>query len=278
MNRGLILCNLFIIFWSMSHVGITNIYSNEISETKIISKTISRSTPIDLEIFRLEDKRKLQPISIYNQVLTCFGESFGDKHGRSTNVHETVHGINNALSNNKKGYRGFYAGNTRALWIKEPALKMSEIIPYIPNSLKGYRYKLYFISQLKYWESVALYPVDEWSAYISGAECSVDDYLAKEYSDTKTDSVSGALEFSIYCTALATAIKEKEYKYWSTYPQFKNSIKFFLVRSEKVFMEGREIFPSENQEKLLKTLRRDESAEKIRNFLIKEFDGVFINE
>ena len=69
------------------------------------------------------------------------------------------------------------------------------------------------------------------------------------------DSVSGCLEFSIYCTALAKAVKQKDSEYWKTYPEFKNSIKFLLVKSEKVFFEGRNIFPSERQEKLLTNLQ-----------------------
>jgi len=274
MNRGLILCKLFIVLLSINYVGISNIYS---SETQIVS-TISRSTPIDLEVFKLEDKRRLNKTSVYNQTLTCFSKPFGDKHGRSTNVHETVHGINNALSNSKRGYRGFYIGNSRGLWLKEPNLKMSDIVPYIPDSLKGYRYTLYFVSQLKYWENVALYPVDEWSAYISGAECAVDDYNQGILYKNKSDNVSGALEFSIYCVALSCAIKDKDNEYWNNYPQFKNSVKFFLVRSEKVFTEGRKIFPSEDQERLFKTLKENESAKNIRDFLVQEFDGVFINE
>ena len=88
--------------------------------------------------------------------------------------------------------------------------------------------------------------------------------------------MSGALEFSVYCTALAKTIKEKDREYWENYPEFKNTIKFFLVRSEKVFFEGRFIFPSERQENLLNNLQNHPKAKPIRDFLIEEFDGVFI--
>ena len=57
---------------------------------------------------------------------------------------------------------------------------------------------------------------------------------------------------------------------------YKNTIKFFLVRSEKVFFEGRFIFPSERQENLLNNLQNHPKAKPIRDFLIEEFDGVFI--
>lgn len=250
-------------------------FSSEITEIKTISEMEPRSSPIDIDIFELEDKQNLERTSVYNQALTCYSKPFGDKHGRSTNVHETVHGINNALSNRRKGYRAFYCGHRRCLWIKEPNISMKDIIPHIPDVLKEYRYTLYFVSQLKYWENVGLYPLDEWSAYIAGAECAVDDY--KELGiDSKSDSVSGSLEFSIYCTALAKAVKQKDSGYWKTYPEFKNSIKFLLVKSEKIFFEGRSIFPSERQEKLLTNLQNHPKAKPIRDFLIEEFDGVFI--
>lgn len=252
-------------------------FSNEVVQDKILSEMEPRSTPIDIDVFLLQEKRKLDSNSVYNRVTSCFAEPFGNKHGRSTNVHETVHGINNALSNSKSGYRGFYCGMARGLWLKEPDITMLDIIPNIPKTLKGYRYNLYFVSQLKYWGKVALYPVDEWSAYICGAECSVDDYNQNVLTDNnKFDNVSGSLEFSIYCTALAKTVKEKDNKYWKEYPKFKNTIKFFLVRSEKVFFEGKDIFPSAKQDILLNNLKYNKEAKSIRNFLLNEFDGVFI--
>jgi len=240
-----------------------------------LSNMLPRSTPINIDIFTLQDKQGLKPVSIYNKVLTCSTKPFGDQHGRSTNVHETVHGINNALSNSRRGYRGFYCGCGRALWLPDVSISMIDIIPFIPNVLKEYRYTLYFVSQRKYWNDVGLYPLDEWSAYICGAECAVDDYNQSKDKEN-SDSVSGALEFSIYCTALAKAVKEKDNKYWGDNPEFKNTIHFFLIRSEKVFFEGKDIFPSERQETLLQNLQKHQDSKPIRDFLIEEFDGVFI--
>jgi hypothetical protein len=255
----------------------SNVYGNETYQVKTLSEMASRSSPLNIDIFELEDKKRLKKTSVYNYVLTSFSKPFGNEHGRSTNVHETVHGINNALSNSRKGYRSFYCGTGRSVWLKEPNIKMTDITPNIPDVLKEYRYTLYFVSQLKYWEDVGLYPLDEWSAYISGAECAVDDYTQNMLSDKfKSDSVSGALEFSVYCTALAKTVKEKDTKYWNDYPEFKNTIYFFLVRAEKVFFEGRYIFPSERQELLLNILQNNSKAKPIRDFLIEEFDGIFI--
>jgi len=235
-----------------------------------------RSTPIDIDIFKLEQKKQLEPKTVYNDLINCYTKPFGDMYGRPTNVHETVHGVNSTLSNLKNGYRAFYCGHCRAIWLKEPNITMQDIIPNIPDILKDYRYSLYFISQLKYWNNVGLYPVDEWSAYIAGAECAVEDHQNQIKTKEKADSVSGTLEFSIYCTALAKTVKEKDKEYWDNYPQFKNSIQFFLIKSEKVFFDGRYIFPSERQEVLLKNLQEHDDANSIRDFLKTEFNGVFI--
>ena len=199
-----------------------------------LSNMLPRSTPINIDIFTLQDKQGLKPVSIYNKVLTCSTKPFGDQYGRSTNVHETVHGINNALSNSRRGYRGFYCGCGRALWLPDVSISMIDIIPFIPNVLKEYRYTLYFVSQRKYWNDVGLYPLDEWSAYICGAECAVDDYNHKRELE-RTDAVSGMFEFMVYCTALAMCVKDKCPEYWEKNTQFRSFIQYRMDISSMIF-------------------------------------------
>lgn len=236
-----------------------------------------RSTPIELNVFKLEDKKNLKKDSVYNQAISYFAKPFGDKHGRSTNVHETIHGINNTISNLRKGYRAFFVGYGRAVWIKEPNITMNDIIPYIPQSVKGYRYDLYFVSQIKSWNNVALYPIDEWSAYIGGAESSVDDYHNQDF-DIKTnfDNVSGSLEFSVYCIALSMAIKERDSNYWQENDNFKNCMILFLNKAEKVFFEGKDIFRSNNQNDIIYNLQTHKDCDSMRKFIYQEFNGIFL--
>ena len=220
--------------------------------------------------------------SIYDEVMSYSNHKpFGDSHGRSTNVHETVHGINNILRNkysilSKKKVNGFYAGAGKGIIVENPQIVMRDIIPYIPLSVRGYRFNLYFEKQLGDWDSVPTYPIDEWSAYISGAECAVDDHLSGRDTE-KADCVSGALEFSIYCSALAMSVKEKAPDYWTNNSQFKHIIKFFLIKSEKVFFEGKDAFPLKEQDKLLLLLRTDDSTKDLRHFLTTEFEGIFVD-
>lgn len=253
------------------------------SEEPIDLKNRERVVSSGLELVDIKKYRDFKLISIYNEVLSYSEEKpFGDEHGRSTNVHETVHGINNKLRNFykitlKRNVNGFYAGAGKGIILDNPPnLTMRDIIPFIPNIVRGYRFKMYFVDQLGDWNDVPSYPIDEWSAYIAGAECAVDDHNHKLKLD-KSDYVSGALEFSIYCTALSMAVKDKNLEYWQNNIQFKNTIKYYLVKSEKVFSEGQELFPSEKQDKLLYDLRNHDDTKNLREFLLTEFDGIFVD-
>ena len=243
-----------------------------------------RVISVGLRLFDLKKHRDLMPKdSIYNEVLSYSEEvPFGDEHGRSTNVHETVHGINAAIRNKykimlKKNLNGFYAGSGKGVLVENPPLKIRDIIPFIPEAVRGYRYNLYFVKQLGDWNDTPTYPMDEWSAYIAGAECAVDDAMRDIRLKEKSDSVSGALEFSIYCSALALAVKTKCKDYWDNNEQFKNVIKYYLIKSEKAFFEGQELFPSPKQDSLLLHLREHKDAAELRNFLLLEFDGIFVD-
>jgi len=243
----------------------------------------TRSISIGLVLVDIPKYRDLQPQSlVYNEILSFSKEEpFGDDHGRSTNVHETVHGINNYLRNEykkllKKNVNGFYAGAGKGIVVENPNLTMRDIVPNIPNIIRGYRYDLYFVKQLGDWNDVPTYPMDEWTSYIAGAECAVDDYN-NGIKIPKSDYVSGALEFSIYCAALAMTVKEKDNNYWIQNEQFRHAIKYYLIKSEKVFFEGQTKFPSQKQDDLLENLRNHNDTKLLRNFLLLEFEGIFVD-
>jgi hypothetical protein len=247
-----------------------------------INMNTSRTISVGLVLVDIPQYREPKTNRLYDETLS-YSKSvpFGDEHGRSTNVHETVHGINNQLRNQykiqlKKNINGFYAGHGRGIIIENPKLTIRDIIPYIPNSVRGYRFNLYFVQQLGDWNDVPTYPIDEWTAYIAGAECAVDD-IRNGLEIPKSDYVSGSLEFSIYCTVLAMVVSKKDREYWNTNEQFRNAIQYFLIKAEKVFNEGQDSFPSDRQDKLLFNLRNEESTKELRDFLIKEFQGVFVD-
>lgn len=242
-----------------------------------------RTVPIGLQLTPIEKFRDLPETSIYNDIMNHSKDKpFGDHHGRNTNAHETVHGINSYLRNKyykelNKNINGFYAGNGYGILLENPKLRLRQVAPYVPKSVRGYRFPLYFEKQLADWDDTPTYHIDEWAAYIAGAECSVDDFNNKIIYSEKSDSVSGSLEFSIYCTALAMAVKNMDKNYWENNAQFKSTIQYFLIKAEKVFFEGKDIFPSQKQELLLNNLRNSEDCLEFRQFLKKEFQGVFVD-
>lgn len=242
-----------------------------------------RIIPIGLQLIDVEKFRDLPNNSVYNDVMNhSKSVPFGDTHGRNTNVHETVHGINSYLRNKHKResgkhVNGFYVGNGYGIILENPKLRLRQVGPYVPQSIRGYRYQMYFQSQLGDWDDTPTYPMDEWAAYIAGAECSVDDFSNKIIYREKSDSVSGSLEFSIYCVALAKAVKDLDNEYWINNIQFKNTILYMLIKAEKVFFEGKDIFPSQKQETLLQNLRNSDDCSEFRSFLKEEFQGIFID-
>lgn len=235
-------------------------------------------------LFDIQKYRTVEDGTIYGEVLSYSENTpFGNEHGRPTNVHETAHGIASELTNkyrkisNNNRLRGFYYGNGKGIILQSPNLKISEVSHYIPEKFRGYRFKLYFVDQLKYWDDVPLYILDEWTAYIWGARCAVEDYNIKNI-ETGSDSVSGSFEFSLYTLGLCLAIIEKDNNYWQNNIQFKIMVKQHLQRAEKVFFDGKDIFKSEKQQILLDILKNADDSEPIKKLLIDEFDNIFLRK
>lgn len=237
-----------------------------------------------LHLVSIPKQRDYDINDVYSDVLSYSKQKpYGDKNGRYTNVHETAHGIHNELRRIykpllKKSVNGFYCLNGKCAIIEDPKIKIRHVQNYIPEILRSYRYKLYFIDQLAYWDDVPTYIFDEWNCYVLGAECAVDD--AKRHRELeKTDAVSGSLEFSIYSVALAMAVKDKDPTFWANNKQFKGFIRYNLIRSERAFSAGVEVpeFHSKEQDRLLQALLNHKDAEPMREFLKTEFDGIFVD-
>ena len=248
------------------------------------AKIVPDSKEPSLEFIKLPKYRSLDSNSIYSDVLSHSKQKpYGDKHGRYTNVHETAHGIHSELRNEHQSLfdypiNAFYCLDGKAVILPEPKIKLRHVSKYIPEILRSYRHKTYLIEQLKYWDDQPTYLLDEWSCYLLGSECAVDDH-SNNMPLEKTDAISGSLEFSIYSIALAISIKEHDANYWENTPQFKEFVKYNLVRSEKVFNTGCDIpaFQYKEQDRLREALLNHPDAEPIRTFLKTEFDGIFVD-
>lgn len=236
--------------------------------------------PVFVEIPK---QREINDHGAYQDVLSYSVEApFGNEHGRATNVHETAHGIHAEYRNKytlklKRRVNALYMRDGKIALVKEPDFLLKHIAREIPVPLRGYRYQLYFIDQQQYWDDRPIYVFDEWTAYISGGECAVDD-LAKDIVEKGADAVSGCLEFSIYAVATYLTAKLRDPEYLAHEPQFKRVLYYNLTRAEQTFYAGREVFKSTKQEALYNALQTHPEAAPVRDCLRNEFDGMFLME
>jgi hypothetical protein len=221
-------------------------------------------------------------IDIYSDIFDHSKQEPYTESSRRINSHETSHGITSELRKYysilwKTKLNVFYVLNGKCIILNESNTTMSQVIEYIPPVLKSYRYNLYFVEKIKDWDDMPSYIIDEWNSYILGSMVAVQDYENNIPQD-RGDAVSGCLDFSIYAVCFAMSVKDNDPTYYKEYPQFKETIKYLLIQAEKTFNKGLNIEPfvTATQLKLLNDLRHHKDSKNIRDFLINEFDGIFV--
>lgn len=207
------------------------------------------------------------------------------EHDKDTNGHETTHMIQADLRNNKnravnyrQRFNSFYLIGGKGIDFPEPRMRKRDVVKYVPQVLREYRFPTYVSGQTA-WDDTPLYLVDEWCAYMNGAEIAIEEYHSGRHDGTKYDAVKGVLEFSVYCTSLCMSIRDNDPEYWKNNVEFKEFMKRQLKRSYAIFNEGIKIdaFQGYRQNEYLERLRKDPSCESIRKFLTEEFDGTWLN-
>jgi hypothetical protein len=254
-------------------------------ESPFEEQPISEQPKIEVvpEFVEVPESRKNSEQSVYGDVMRHSQESpFGDKNGRSTNVHETVHGINSYLRNkyyeSKKVVNGFYALEGRGVIIDEPNMRKSNINKFVPESLQSFRYALY-IDGSQAWDDKPLYIYDEWTAYVLGGKCNIEDVQNNRHKGEWSDGVSGCLDFSIYSIALSMAVKEIDPDYWASNKQFRDYTIWNLREAYKTYIVGHKMdqFKWDKQDALLKEFLSNPEAETMRKFVKENLEGVWLD-
>jgi hypothetical protein len=185
--------------------------------------------------------------------------------------HETTHGIQAHLRNYETpasiGWNAFYVLGDKAAFVAEPAMRKSDIAPFIPLPLHGDRYATYITGQTE-WDDTPLYIFDEWTAYTNGAEVGVGQVAAGLYTGEWTDAVMGPLEFSVYAIATAMAVQAKDPTYFASNLQFRRFTAWNIARAMARFGQGRTMsqFEWDKQDAYATTMRTDATAEAMRAF------------
>lgn len=275
-----------------SALGYYHYENNQTPDTNVVvvpndkPKVVPENKPkVGLLFTEVDKHRNIQENTVYGDVLShSLQEPYGDQDSRRINVHETSHGITSELRNMYQKALGkkinvFYVLKSRCIVLEESNISMHLVTKYIPPVLRSYRYNLYFVKNIVDWNDMPSYIIDEWNSYILGSMSAVEDYnngILKE----RVDAVSGCLDFSIYAACFALTVKKHDKEYWDSYPQFKYAIKFLLIQAEKTYSEGNLIanFRTQSQDKLLSDLQNHPDAAELRNFLVEEFDGIFVNK
>lgn len=222
---------------------------------------------------------RIQEDGYYGEIMNRSPTSILE-HERGTNAHESIHFINAEYSNLTFGkQRAFYiTGEKRVYYTSQPKLLKDDVKEFVPNSLRGSRYKTY-LEQAAGWNNIPTYIMDEWVAYIGGGMVALEDYENKRNRDI-SDRVCGALEFSVYSIALCMAIQEKDPDFWNENKDFRDFVKSMLTKSYDVFYRGRYVkdFYSLSQEQILGSLQSSDDAEDMRQFLRQWFDGIWLEK
>lgn len=152
--------------------------------------------------------------------------------------HEISHGIHAYLRNNYNNTggpaNGFYVLDDRAVIVAEPDIRKSDAIPFIPSSLRGYRYDLYIAGQVE-WDDTPLYVWDEWNAYLNGTSVAVALAQNGQWNDGQQDICAGPMEFVIYSLGIAMATADGDPSYFAGNQQFREFLAWQLDRSLDLF-------------------------------------------
>jgi hypothetical protein len=222
----------------------------------------------------------------YSEVMNYNSQPYTQSSFRSTNAHETAHGIHAKLRNDKmretafkENISGFFLGGGRYIYFFEPNIKLSSVSGYLPESLKGRRHNLYLRDQTRHFNTRPLYILDEYVCYLLGAKVCVDDLENNRFNNNHGhDGVAGCFEFSIYSIALVKAIEDQDPEYFEREPRFLDFIKYLIAESHNTFNKGiryKQMY-SATQNHLFYKLKTADDAQDFRDFLIENCGSAFL--
>jgi hypothetical protein len=223
----------------------------------------------------------------WGKVLTDIQQHLDPKHGNTyfsndhiTHGHETTHGINSDIRNNlgKRGQNGFYCLEGRAMLLYEPSLRIRQVAPLVPQSVRGGRYQLYLVQQAGQWDDMPTYIFDEWVAYINGTTVGIDQIknnLKGRGSGSTSDDAIAPMEFTYYALALCRAVKQHDTNYFKANPEFSEFVSFNVRRSALAFREAIQMKEFQWETKLIDNFISSADAQPLRDIAVELWGEAF---
>lgn len=122
-----------------------------------------------------------------------------------TVAHETTHSVNARVRNSfgdGSRFNAFFVGQRTAFVLREPRVRLSAVLRFLPDELRHTGARLYLVEQAAHYELQPLNVLDEWTAYANGTQAGLDAGRPEAH------SLERAIEFCGYATALVLAVEK----------------------------------------------------------------------
>lgn len=177
-----------------------------------------------------------------------------------TITHELIHGINSYWRSLKSLQATFYVPGKGGFVLKETKAKRIHLSQFIPRELRGIdgnggRFYQYIETQAgkepdagtyfdpstgkKLWGETTVYYIwDEWNAYIYGGQADLES--EERFGAENWDSLTGPVEFMVYCLAGLMAIEKQDPSYFKStdFQEAKTLFAFFTEEMMRLLSAG----------------------------------------
>ena len=202
-----------------------------------------------------------------------------DRGTRCDRAHETAHFLHAEQRRLRPGHAVFYLGQGRAVAVREPAVRLSEVAGTVPVSARGSRYTLTFYTNGRHWESTPTYVLDEAYAYLHDNRVRLDDLRrgipnGGRGIETPADALP---EFVAYAAALACVVRERDPTRYRD-PRFRLAFSAYVAEARLLYLESlkyRDTYTTAHAH-IAEALRRDPACEPLRAVLREVCAGAWL--
>lgn len=189
--------------------------------------------------------------------------------------HENTHTLDSDIAmgvfraTGQGGVTAFYVGQDRAVLVPRPKFTVLDVAPYVPEALRGNRYRLYLQEQPTKQPGLnkdPLYPLVEWNGYVSGAVVAAEDAEAKRpiYG---TDGVFATVEFMTYSMCVGMAAQKYDPDCLKPDAQFHRFLVWQAERSMAVYRRGVRFKEFQWNREYVEELRAGPGGKPVRDFM-----------